>query len=136
MKGVTIEKPPETTPLLRKAAPPVSAQDCQQHQQLLRCFQNLKQTISKRQGLFKTDFVHEIKSEPDPMVQQSMLEERRWSTYTSRAIHRLSVWWTRLPALGTPRFESSQLSEKRRGQQAEWTWTMKQMPPLGRQFTV
>ncbi|RHZ53919.1 ankyrin repeat domain-containing protein [Aspergillus thermomutatus] len=127
---VEAEESSEATPLLQKAAPIVSAQECRQHKQLLRCFLNLKQTVSKTKGLFKTEYVHEIKTELDPIARQSTVEERRWSIYVSRAIHRFSVWWTHLPALGTPGLESSQLSEKPYGQHGGWAWTMDQMPPL------
>ncbi|OJJ60978.1 hypothetical protein ASPSYDRAFT_66854 [Aspergillus sydowii CBS 593.65] len=117
----------ESTPLLQKAAPIVSAQECQQHTQLLRCFLNLKQTISKTKGLFKTEHVHKIKNETDPVTRQSAAEESRWSIYVSRAIHRFSVWWTRLAATGTPGLGSDQVLEKSSGR---WIWTGDQMPPL------
>ncbi|OJJ71201.1 hypothetical protein ASPBRDRAFT_44132, partial [Aspergillus brasiliensis CBS 101740] len=123
----------EATPLLQKAAPIVSSQACHQHQLLLRCFLHLKETISKTAGLFKTEYGHEIQSEVDPIVRQSMAEERRWSIYVSRALHRFFVWWTHLPAdPEMPDFESSPVSEKPSGNQGSWTWTSDQLPPLGR----
>lgn len=125
----------EATPLLQKATPIVSLQECQQHQQLLRCFLNLKQTVSTTKGLFKTEHAHDI-NELDMMARQSAVEERRWSIYVSRAIHRFSVWWARLPALQTPGRESSQISEKPHRQHGGWTWTRDQMPPFGRYFVT
>lgn len=68
------EESSEATPLLQKAAPIASAQECWQHRQLLRRSLNLKQTVSKMKGLFKTECVHEIKTELDPIAQQSMVE--------------------------------------------------------------
>ncbi|KAF4232354.1 hypothetical protein CNMCM8980_005122 [Aspergillus fumigatiaffinis] len=127
---LVVEESSEATPLLRNAAPVISAQECRQHKQLLRCFLNLKQTVSKAKGLFKTEYVHEIKAELDPIARQSMMEERRWSIYVSRAIRRFSVWWTHLPALGPPGLESSQLSEKPYGQHGGWAWTRDELPPL------
>lgn len=121
----------ETTPLLQKVAPIVPAQECQQHIQLLRCFLNLKQTVLKTKGLFKTEYVHKIKNELDPIARQSAAEESRWSIYVSRAIHRFSVWWTRLSVTGTPGPGSNQLLEKSYGPHGGWTWTGDQMPPLG-----
>lgn len=126
----------EATPLLQKTAVLVSPQACQQHQLLLRCFSDLKQRTSKTAGLFKTEYDHEINSEVDPIARQPMMEERRWSIYVSRAIHRFFVRWTHLPALGTPGLESSQLSEKPYGQHGGWAWTRDQMPPLGRHFAT
>ncbi|KAL4801955.1 hypothetical protein BDV18DRAFT_167102 [Aspergillus unguis] len=126
------EKPEKTsteaTPLLQKAAPIVSAQECQQHIQLLRCFVNLKQTVLKTKGLFKTEYVHKHQNELDPVTRQSAAEESRWSIYVSRAIHRFCVWWARLSVTGTPGAGSDQLSEKR--PHGGWTWTGDQMPPL------
>lgn len=115
----------EATPLLQKAAPIVPAQEYQQHIQLLRCFLNLKQTVSKTKGLFKAEYVHKIKNELDPIARQSAAEESRWSIYVSRAIHRFSVWWTCLSGTGT------QVLEKSYGPHGGWTWTGDQMPPLG-----
>ncbi|PKX94829.1 uncharacterized protein P174DRAFT_418807 [Aspergillus novofumigatus IBT 16806] len=129
-KELVVEESPETTPLLRSAAPILSAQKCGQHKQLLRCFLNLKQTISKTKGLFKAEYVHEMKTELDPVARQSMVEERRWSIYVSRAIHRFSVWWTHLQALSPLGLGSSQLSEKPYGQHGGWAWTRDEMPPL------
>ncbi|KAF7167174.1 hypothetical protein CNMCM5623_000581 [Aspergillus felis] len=103
----------EATSLLQKAAPIVSAQ-----------------TVSKTEGVFKTEYLHEIKTELDPIARQTMVEERRWSIYVSRAIHRFSVWWTHLPAMGTPGFGSGQSAEKPYGQHGGWAWTKDQMPPL------
>ncbi|OJI99490.1 hypothetical protein ASPVEDRAFT_81102 [Aspergillus versicolor CBS 583.65] len=120
----------EATPLLQKAAPIVPAQECQQHIQLLRCFLNLKQTVLKTKGLFKTEYVHEIKNGLDPIARQSAAEESRWSIYVSRAIHRFSIWWTRLSVTGTPGPGSNQLLEKSYGPHGGWTWTGDQMPPL------
>lgn len=71
---------------------------------------------SKVKGLFKAEYVHEIKTELDPIARQSMVEERRWSIYVSLAIQHFSVWWTHLPALGPSGLESSELSEKPYGQ--------------------
>ncbi|EAW16709.1 uncharacterized protein NFIA_060650 [Aspergillus fischeri NRRL 181] len=127
---LVVEESSEATPLLRKAAPIISAQECRQHKQLLRCFWSLKQTVSKVEGLFKAEYVHEIKTESDPIARHSMVEERRWSIYVSRAIHRFSVWWAHLPALGPPGLESSQVSEKPYRQHGGWAWTRDQMPPL------
>ncbi|PLN83268.1 hypothetical protein BDW42DRAFT_165053 [Aspergillus taichungensis] len=111
----------EATPLLQKAAPIVSAQECQQHIQLLRCFLGLKQTVSKTKGLFKTEYVHKNKNELDQIARQSAAEESRWSIYVSRAVHRFSVWWTRLSVASTP---GPSLPH------SGWTWTGDQMPPL------
>lgn len=121
----------EATPLLQKAAPIVPAQECQQHKQLLRCFLDLKQTVLKTKGLFKTEFVHKNKNELDPIARQSAAEESRWSIYVSRAIHRFSVWWACLSVTGTPGPGSNQLLEKSHGLHGRWTWTGDQMPPLG-----
>ena len=115
----------EATPLLQKAAPIVPAQECQQHIQLLRCFLNLKQTVSKTKGLFKTEYVHKNKNELEPIARQSAAEESRWSIYVSRAIYRFSVWWPGLSATGTQVFEKSY------GPHGGWAWTGDQMPPLG-----
>ncbi|KAL4984521.1 hypothetical protein BDW68DRAFT_193574 [Aspergillus falconensis] len=123
------EKSSEATPLLQRATTIVSAQECRQHKQLLRCFLNLKQIVSKTTGLFKTEYVHEIKNELDPIARQSAVEERRWSIYVSRAIHRFSVWWTHLPVVDTPGPGSSSSSEKSHGQHGGWAWTRDQMPP-------
>lgn len=90
----------------------------------------------KNESLFKIEHVHEIRTELDPIARQSTVEERRWSIYVSRAIHRFFVRWTHLPALGTPGLESSQLSEKPYGQHGGWAWTRDQMPPLGRHFAT
>ena len=121
----------ETTPLLQKAAPIVSAQECQQHIQLLRRFLDLKQTVLKTKGLFKTEYAHKNKNELDPIARQSAAEESRWSIYVSRAIHRFSVWWTCLSVTGTPGPGPNQVSEKSYGPHGGWTWTGDQMPPLG-----
>lgn len=121
----------EATPLLQKTAVLVSPQACQQHQLLLRCFSNLKQRTSKTAGLFKTEYDHEINSEVDPIARQSMMEERRWSIYVSRAVHRFSVWWALLPAdPDIPGIES----EKPYGHYGGWIWTRDQLPPLGRHW--
>ncbi|KAL3435936.1 hypothetical protein BDV09DRAFT_184719 [Aspergillus tetrazonus] len=104
----------EATPLLQKTTT-ISARECWQHQQLLQCYLNLKQTVSRTTGLFKTEHVHEFKN-LDSIARQSAVEQRRWSIYVSRAIHRFSVWWTHLPALY--------------GQNGGWTWTTDWMPPL------
>lgn len=120
----------EATPLLQKAAPIVSAQECQQHKQLLQCFLNLKQTVLKTKGLFKTEYAHKNKNELDPIARQSAAEEGRWSIYVSRAIHRFSVWWTCLSVTGTPGPGSNGLLEKSHGLHGGWTWTGDQMPPL------
>ncbi|KAL5356931.1 hypothetical protein BJX96DRAFT_134246 [Aspergillus floccosus] len=113
------------TPLLHTEAPIVSARECLQHQHLLRCFGNLKQNVSRKKGLFKTEHVHDINMEPDLKIRQTIVEERRWSIYVSRAIHRFSVWWTCLPTLRTAGFPSGQGTEKPH-------WTRDRMPPLGR----
>ncbi|KAL4743812.1 hypothetical protein BDV11DRAFT_201671 [Aspergillus similis] len=112
------DKSSEATPLLQKTATIISARNYWQHQQLLRCFLNLKQIVSKTTGLFKTEHVHEFKY-LDPIARQSAVEERRWSIYVSRAIHRFSVWWTHLPAVDTPGPGSDPSSEK-----------LDRMPPL------
>ncbi|RDK47192.1 hypothetical protein M752DRAFT_332447 [Aspergillus phoenicis ATCC 13157] len=117
----------EATPLLQKTAVLVSPQACQQHQLLLRCFSNLKQRTSKTAGLFKTEYDHEINSEVDPIARQSMMEERRWSIYVSRAVHRFSVWWALLPA--DPEIPGIE-SEKPYGHHGGWIWTRDQLPPL------
>ncbi|KAG2415436.1 hypothetical protein HFD88_006627 [Aspergillus terreus] len=121
-KSGTLESS-EATPLLHTAVPIVSAQECLQHQHLLRCFVNLKQTISRKKGLFRTEHVHDINTEPDPRTRQTIVEERRWSIYVSRAIHRFSVWWACLATLRTPGFLSGQATEKP-------YWTTDRMPPL------
>lgn len=124
----------EATPLLQKTTTIVSARECWQHQQLLQCFLNLKQTVSRTTGLFKTEHVHEFKNQ-DPIARQSAAEEGRWSIYVSRAINRFSVWWTHLPAVATgPGLNSS--SEKLYGQHGGWTWTTAWMPPLGRKSAL
>lgn len=120
----------EATPLLQKAAQIVSPQACYQHQLLLRCFLNLKNTVSRAAGLFKTEYDYEIKSEVDPIARGSMMEERRWSIYISRAVHRFSVWWAQLPA--DLEIESSKISEKPYAQHSGWAWTGAELPPLGR----
>jgi hypothetical protein len=123
-KSGTLESS-EATPLLHTALPIVSAQECLQHQHLLRCFVNLKQTVSRKKGLFRTEHVHDINTEPDPRTRQTIVEERRWSIYVSRAIHRFSVWWACLATLRTPGFLSGQATEKP-------YWTTDRMPPLGK----
>lgn len=120
----------EATPLLQKTAPIVSPQACYQHQLLLRCFLDLKRTISKMTGLYKKEYDYDIKSEVDPIARQATLEERRWSIYISRAVHRFSVWWAQLPA--DLEMESSKISEKPCAHHSGWAWTGDELPPLGR----
>ncbi|PYH73730.1 uncharacterized protein BO88DRAFT_484618 [Aspergillus vadensis CBS 113365] len=121
----------EATPLLQTAAPIVSPQACYQHQILLRCFLNLKNTVTKATGLFKTEYNYEIKSEVDPIARQSMVEERRWSIYISRAVYRFSVWWAQLPADSeVSSREASIVSEKPCARHSGWAWTGDELPPL------
>lgn len=123
----------EATPLLQKSGPVVSPQACYHHQLLLRCFLDLKRTISKMTGLYKKEYDYEIESEVDPIARQSTVEERRWSIYVSRAVHRFSVWWAQIPADSEmSSCESHRVSEKPYAHHSGWTWTGDELLPLGK----
>lgn len=123
---------PETTLLLQEDAPILSLRECRQHQQLLLCFLNLKQIVSRTEGLFTTEHAHDIIVEQDPETRQSMMKERRWSIYLSRAIHRFSIWWACCLA-SNPGLESSMILEKPEAH-GGWEWERDKMPPLGKTY--
>ena len=124
-------KSSELSPLLQKAAPIVSPRECQQHLQLLRCFLNLKRVVSETKGLFKTEHTHDVRMEQDPGTRQSIIKERRWSIYVSRAVRRFSIWWACLPASHASGLSSSEIPEKPVAH-GGWIWESDKMPPLGK----
>lgn len=129
---ISPEKSSESMPL-PDATSIVSPQECQQHQQLLQCFFNLKQTISGAKGLFKAEYAHDIRFEQVTETQLSMLRQRQWSIYVARAVHRFAIWWGSIPVLHPPGALSGHFLKKTESYDTE-TWKSDQMPPLGKFF--
>ncbi|KAF2468381.1 uncharacterized protein BDR25DRAFT_394851 [Lindgomyces ingoldianus] len=80
-------------------APIPTVGHCLAHLQVLECFYNLREHISKTDGIF--GFSNSL---AQPMSQWDdanevreidLVQEKRWAVYVTRAVDRFEAWWTR-----------------------------------------
>lgn len=116
---------------------------CLAHLKLLYAFNNLKIEIGCTDGLFGIqDAWCEKYAEKDDAL--ASIREKRWSLYVARAVERYQAWWEKVLCLrehanrltcqdminGSPDFVNFTVGG------TVQKWTMKMLPPLGKQLKI
>lgn len=118
----------------------ITPDECIAHLKLLSAIADLRDTISRSDGLFG---VHDSQierfgvnngGEQHMAKALALLREKRWGIYVCRAVERFTVWMERCVRSGRP----ATVGEVERGDGLTWVglreripWTVQMMPPLG-----
>ena len=115
-------------------APRPTPDQCLAHLKLLESFYQLREDVSKHDGLFGIQdlFVAQAAGQNEKLLQ---IREKRWQVYVTKAARRFEVWW-RTCVMPNARRQSQTLVTSSASTKDLWTgttlkFTKSNLPPLG-----
>lgn len=116
----------------------VTKDQCIVHLKFLAALADLRDTISSEDKLFGIEDSEADRIQHDAVGARVRIREKRWAIYTSRAVHRFTLWWDLcLPTSGSlPTLDDMMnpvYSSITNGKD-KVPWNRDNMPPLGKLY--
>lgn len=114
----------------------ITPNECVAYAKFLAALADLRQTISRTDGLFG---IHDSEGErfhgDEKNQALNQIREKRWAVYVTRAVHRYTVWWTEsTPTSAKPTIDFVEhiCYEKSAFNVEEVKLSLEDLPPLGK----
>lgn len=143
IRGLHFEPQCQQQDRLTKAIKKVTPDECIAHLKLLASFADLRDTVSKTDGLFNINnkAARIYMSDEEKNRAYAFIREKRWAVYVQRAVQRFTTWFEKcIPTDGVGSKNGAvTMSDVQNNHNfsrcTEWEtrifWTMDMLPPLG-----